>query len=100
DDRLTRGGPLTRRPAGYSANVGFNNDRRAAVQVRAGLRYDDEDGPGWSRRANLGFLFRIKDNFELDIGANLSRDHVTAQYVTTVADSTATSTFGSRYLFA
>jgi hypothetical protein len=100
DDRLTRGGPLTRRPSGWAANFSFNNDRRAKVQIRAGVRLDDETGPGWARRANLGTLFRIGDNFELDIGANVSREHVAAQYVTTVADASATSTFGSRYIFA
>jgi hypothetical protein len=100
DDRLTRGGPLTRRPSGWAANFGFNNDRRAKIQLRVGFRLDDEAGPGWARRANLGALFRIGDSFELDLGANVSREHVAAQYVTTVADASAASTFGSRYVFA
>jgi hypothetical protein len=70
------------------------------VQLRAGLRIDDEAGPGWARRMNLGTVFRIGDELELDIGANLSREHVAAQYVTTVTDASAIDTFGSRYVFA
>jgi hypothetical protein len=70
------------------------------VQLRAGFRIDDDEGPGWARGANLGLLVRFHEKYELDIGATVSRDHVAAQYVTSVADSLATSTFGNRYVFA
>ena len=100
NDRLTRGGPLTLEPAGYSGNIGFNTDRRGTFQFRAGFRFDEDEGAGWSRGGNLGFLFRFWEVYEVDIGAQVSRDRIAAQYVTTVPDPTATHTFGNRYLFA
>ena len=100
NDRLTRGGPLTLEPAGYSGNIGFNTDRRGTFQLRAGFRFDEDEGGGWSRGGNLGLFLRFWENYELDVGAQVSRDRIAAQYVTTVPDPTATHTFGSRYLFA
>ena len=100
NDRLTRGGPLTLEPAGYFGNIGFNTDRRATLQFRAGFRFSEDEGAGWSRGGNLGLFFRFWENYELDMGVRVSRDRIAAQYVATVPDAAATHTFGSRYLFA
>ena len=100
DDRLTRGGPLTLRPAGYSGDIGFNTDRRATLQFRTGFRFDEDDAGGWSRGGNVGLFLRFWENYEIDVGAQVSRDRFAAQYVATVSDPTATHTFGNRYLFA
>jgi hypothetical protein len=100
NDRLTRSGPLTLQPGGYSGSIQLSTDRRGARQFRAGFLFDEDEGDGWSRRGNLGFLFRFWEIYELDIGAEVSRDRVAAQYVTTVPDPAATHTFGSRYVFA
>ena len=100
NDRLTRGGPLTLEPAGYFGNIGFNTDRRATLQFRAGFRFSEDEGAGWSRGGNLGLFFRFWENYELDMGVQVTRDRIAAQYVATVPDPAATHTFGSRYLFA
>ena len=100
NDRLTRGGPLALQPAGYSGNVSLHTDRRGSVQFRAGLRFDEDDGGGWSRGGDLGVLLQFLEIYELDIGAKVSRDRIAAQYVATIADPAATHTYGSRYVFA
>jgi hypothetical protein len=43
---------------------------------------------------------RLGDVSELILGGSFSRSRSTAQYVTTIADSRATATYGNRYVFA
>ena len=100
NDRLTRGGPLTLEPAGYFGNLNFNTDRRGILQFRGGFRVNEDDAGGWNRSGNLGLFFRFWEIYELDVGPQVSRDRVAAQYVTTVPDPAATQTSGNRYLFA
>jgi hypothetical protein len=100
DDRLTRGGPLTVSPGGWSGNISVNTDQRLPVQPRLGFNYSEDDGGGWRRSGNVGFTVRFRDIYEVVLAANLSRSHSAAQYVTSVADSAATGTHGTRYIFA
>ena len=100
NDRLTRGGPLTREPAGYSGSVGLNTDRRAVWQFSGGFDFEGDDGGGWTRSGNLGFQVRFAEIYQFNIGAEITREGVAAQYVDAVADSAATHTFQTRYVFA
>ena len=100
DDRLTRGGPLTSRPAGYSGRLGFGTDRRSDWQLNAGFSFSEDDGGGWRRGADLRLAVRLMERIELELAPNLSWSHSAAQYVQTVSDPSATATFGERYVFA
>ena len=100
NDRLTRGGPLTRQPSGYSGSVGFNTDRRKIWQLQAGFELAEDDEGGRSRGGNLTLGVRFLEIYELQVGTNVSRTRAAAQYVTTVSDPAATQTFGRRYVFA
>ena len=100
NDRLTRGGPLTRDPAGYSANISVNTDSRRTLQLRSGFQISGDDGGGSRRSGNLNATFRIGEIWEVQLGSNLSRSSSPAQYVTTVTAPAATNTYGYRYVFA
>jgi len=100
DDRLTRGGPLTRSPAGYSGNLGFNTDSRGFWSVRAGVRFAEDDGGGWQRGGNVNLSIRLREIYEFQIGPDLTRSRNAAQFVTSLAHETADHTFGRRYVFA
>jgi hypothetical protein len=100
NDRLTRGGPLTLEPAGWSGNLNLNSDSRKPVQARVGFNVSGDDGGGWRRGGNTNLTFRFQDIYELSLGVRVNRDRSPAQYVTTVADAAATGTFGNRYVFA
>jgi len=100
NDRLTRGGPLTLDPAGWSGNLGMNTDSRGAVQTRVGLNFAEDDGGGWRRGGNANFTLRFRDIYEVALGMSVSRSRTAAQYVTSVVDTAATATYGSRYVFA
>ena len=71
DDRLTRGRPIVRSRAGEGI------DRRIGgnIQIRPVENWTHSLGPSWSRSLTY------------------------AQYVTSVADSTAQATYGRRYIF-
>ena len=100
NQRLTRGGPLARDPAGYSMRLGFGTVRQARVSVRTGINYGEDDSGAWERNFYIGLDLRAGEHFETRIGPSFSQSHATAQYVTSVADPTATGTFGRRYVFA
>jgi hypothetical protein len=46
------------------------------------------------------FTFRPSDTWAIEVGPSYSRERSEAQYVSSVADALATSTFGRRYLFS
>jgi hypothetical protein len=100
DDRLTRGGPLARSPAGWSARLSFNTPPQGRLQPRLGFNYARDDAGGWRRSVNTGVTMRFSGVSELVLGASLSRSRSAAQYVTTIADARATGTYGNRYVFA
>jgi hypothetical protein len=100
DDRLTRGGPLARSPGGWSGRLSFNTPPQGRLQPRLGFNYSRDDAGGWRRSVNTGVTMRFRGVSELILGGTLSRSRTAAQYVATIADSRATATYGSRYVFA
>jgi hypothetical protein len=100
DDRLTRGGPLSREPARWSGNVSLNSDNRKTATVRGSFNWATDDAGSWRNGVELNVTWKPSDNWELRLGPSLSRSFAVAQYVAAVADSLATETFGSRYVFA
>jgi hypothetical protein len=99
-DRLTRGGPLTRLPAGWLAGFDVGTDPRKRYTGTGGVTYT-RDRAGMSQTtATLQAAVRPASNWNVQVGPTLNRVYLPAQYVTTVEDPTATATFGSRYVFA
>jgi hypothetical protein len=99
DDRLTRGGPLTRRPAGYSGNCRGSTDSRRPLYVSfagGGGRSDAGASDEWGM---IGLRYRPRDNVTFSVEPEIARSTSRAQYVRAVAD-TAAPTWGRRYVFA
>ena len=100
DDRLTRGGPLAKAPAGFSGNFSVNSDTRRAYSIRATYNWvRNRDGTRDSA-VNVNLTYRIRENWEVQLGPRYSRSYTSAQYVTALADPLANATFGHRYIFA
>jgi hypothetical protein len=100
NDRLTRGGPLTRLPAADAARLEVISDPRHRYTV-SGLLNVGRDGAGLRDRSlSLDLGMKPAENWVVRVGPELSRTVLPAQYVVTVADNTATQTYGSRYVFA
>ena len=100
DDRLTRGGPLSMSVP--SSNISFNaySDGRKPYtwNVSASERWDEAGGWGQSREIKFGF--KPSDWWSGEVGPKYNRNFGTAQYITSVGDVTASSTFGRRYIFS
>jgi hypothetical protein len=100
DDRLTRGGPMARSSSATRWWLTMQTDSRKSYlfRMRAQSLRNDAGGhqltltPSLTLRASTSLLIR----FEPSIQDN--RDM--AQYVTTIADPTATATYGTRSVFA
>ena len=100
DDRLTRGGPMARSPSELSGSVSVNSDSRRAVVAGANYGWGSDDGGGWTRSVQLDLSARFNETLQIDVGPSYSWAHTAAQYVTQIDDVEATSTFGTRYVFA
>ena len=54
---------------------------------------------GVRRYAGADIGIKLSDRVNVTLGPALERSNTVAQYVTSVTDPTATSTYGSRYVF-
>jgi hypothetical protein len=100
DDRLTRGGPLSRNPARREFSGWVESDSRKRVSFGANGGYHHIAAGGSNRWVGVSTSYRPSSAVRLRLSPNLERERGTAQYVRTVADPLATATFGNRYVFA
>jgi hypothetical protein len=100
DDRLTRGGPLARRPADGRVYVSVDSDPRKGVTGYGGFYYGEDAAGGGSIQADAGVTLRPSPRWTLSVGPAFVRNQVEAQYVASVRDDLAAATFGRRYVFA
>jgi hypothetical protein len=99
DDRLTRGGPTARNLAGLNINLWGGTDGRKAVSFNVNGGLGDDEAGGWNRRVNMSVNLKPSTRLTLSTGPEWNRSYSVAQYVRSVEDATATSTFGGRYVF-
>jgi hypothetical protein len=100
DDRLTRGGPLARRPGNWRVFTGLNSDYRKALVGNAGFYYQRDDEGGWDANGSLSLTVKSSPRWNLSVGPYFERLYSPAQYIARVADPLAAETFGARYVFA
>ncbi|HKJ93859.1 MAG TPA: DUF5916 domain-containing protein, partial [Longimicrobiales bacterium] len=101
DDRLTRGGPVVERAGFDVGNIEVSTDPRAPavfdVQVQAARGVG---APTHSLMLAPGIALKPAANVFIQLSPTYASDEDDAQYVTDVNDPTATSFFGTRYVFA
>lgn len=100
DDRLTRGGPLAASPLGYYAGGGYFTDNRKALQGSLFVFWNGDESGGWGWNWSPFVSYRPSGAVELTMSPNYFVGKSTAQFVGRRADSTATGTYGTRFLFA
>lgn len=100
DDRFTRGGPIAEVPRALYGELTISSDPRRSIggtflvsrwRNRMGGRIDEVD---------LSLSVRTSPRWNLTVGPSLTRAHLDAQYVTSVADPAAEATYGTRHIFA
>ena len=101
DDRLTRGGPVVKRTGYDFGHLQLSTDARQravfdmSVETSRGIDADTRSltlSPGMALKPAASVFVQISPTFNVDEDA--------AQYVTTVADPTATAFYGNRYVFS
>lgn len=99
DDRLTRGGPLSRQPWVRTFEGGFSTDPRKVYVLTAFASTQVDGGPGWQDIYSGGVSVRPNPAFRLTLTPEWVSNRNAAQFLTSAADSTAVATYGRRYLF-
>jgi len=100
DDRLSRGGPVLRRPGIDFWSTSVSTDSRKNVVVNwSGDVGCNRDGD-CDRSTSLSLQVRPASNVSLSVGPSLGHEETGFQYVRTVADPTAAAFAGQRYVFA
>ena len=99
DDRLTRGGPTVVRPGIQSANLTVTTDGRRRLWASVNGILQKRDFGNWMRLLSAQLNYKPWAALTLSATPSLLRVRSVAQYLATVPDATATSTFGARYVF-
>jgi len=100
NDRLTRGGPVARGPAGFQISQWISTDQRKPYSVNLNLGYARNGRGGWGVFPSVGFTFRPSSAVEVSLDPSYRRSFAVAQYVAAVPDETAGRTYGARYVFS
>jgi hypothetical protein len=100
NNRRTRGGPLTLTPPGYQFGIDAGSDSRKTFTLNTGVftYYRSRADQEWSSYVNL--QYRPAPNVAVTVGPNLSKGQYPLQYVDAIADTAATATYGTQYVFA
>ncbi|MFP5354814.1 MAG: DUF5916 domain-containing protein, partial [Gemmatimonadota bacterium] len=99
DDRLLRGGPLTRKPAEWQLRGELNTDTRRAVIGEVEYEYNANAQREWRHTVELGLEIRPTSAARIQVGPEFTRQWDVDQYVTMVRDPLATRTYGGRWVF-
>ena len=99
DDKLTRGGPTTIRPGIGSLGLVATTDARRRFWASVQAQISNREFGNRSRQYAATLNLRPWTALTLSATPSFLKVHTIAQYLATVPDATATSTFGSRYVF-
>jgi len=100
DDRLTRGGPLSRLLSSVYTSMYFYSDSRKNVSGNLSLFASKNESGAWNVTSGLNLNLKPSKAVLVSVGPYLSRQLNMAQYVATINDPTAQHTYGNRYVFA
>jgi hypothetical protein len=97
---LTRGGPVTQTPHGWTASASLGNRSTATTRWSVNTSFSGNEDGGSSQRYSTSFSFRPGPRWQLS--ANPSYDLMVEpqQYVTTITGNGRAETYNNRYVFA
>lgn len=97
--RRTRGGPLTLNPVARSVNINLNSDNREWWVLNFG-GYLSSGAASNSNGYYTSVEFKVTPTLTLQVGPEISKDIIQAQWVSAFTDPFAQDTYGKRYVFA
>ncbi|MGB9907122.1 MAG: DUF5916 domain-containing protein [Candidatus Saccharicenans sp.] len=96
---LTRGGPLALIPSGYLAQLSLETDTRRKFVFYSSAYYGETRKKQEQWNLSLGLRWKPRPNFNLSFGPSAGQDINETQWLTSLADSLMTATYGRRYVF-
>ena len=99
-DRFTRGGPLAIVPAGWNASINGQSDTRKPIWFSGFAAYSHDESGTHAEALGISADMRPTSFLHVTLGPQLAWNQTTGQFVRSVSDALATSTFGRRYVFA
>jgi hypothetical protein len=99
DDRLTRGGPMSRVPPAGRVRFTVNSDFRKSTRTGWQGNWDWNDAGGHSAQHTPWVALHPSPSMLVKFEPTIRVSRDMAQYVATVSDPTATATYGARYVF-
>lgn len=97
---LTRGGPSTISPSGYSLYLSNYTDSRKAVTANTYLNVVGDALGSINYSGGVSAEVKVGSNLTVSVGPNLSYYLEKLQWVTKINDSLYLPTYGKRYVFA
>jgi hypothetical protein len=99
-DRFTRGGPLALVPGSWNAGINGGSDTRKPISANASLYYSHGVAGDHSTNYSLYVDMRPSTSLHVTLSPGLGVQQSTGQFVRSVSDALAATTFGRRYVFA
>lgn len=99
-DTKTRGGPLMQLPASNYILAGYNSDSRLSYTLGVNTHFANNPNRPLSWGFGSDVTCKITNSLYVEAGPYFDVSYGDAQYVTTVDEVMATSTYGHRYIFA
>ena len=100
DDRLTRGGPLSRTTTAKRFGLDYSSNYRANTTYSANVFFMRWQSGGWYNQGSASLTLKPRPSWNVSIGPNVNTVFDPGQYLTAITDANATHTFGRRYVFA
>jgi hypothetical protein len=100
DDRLTRGGPVVRRPGINYYSVGVRTDSRKKVSGDFSADRGCNTKGDCDHSFSLSLQLQPRSNVAISLGPSINHSETGFQFVGSYADPTSTLFFGNRYIFA
>ncbi|MBC8087042.1 MAG: hypothetical protein H7Z40_07225, partial [Phycisphaerae bacterium] len=98
-DRLLRGGPLAKSPASWFGHANVTSDPRKQFVLSMNTNGSGDAAGGYNGSVGASVDTRPRSFLRIVVGPNISRGANAIQYISRVADTEATATYGARYLF-
>ncbi len=100
DDRLTRGGPVVKRPGINYWSVNVNTDSRKNVVAQFNTDRGCNREGDCDHSYNLSLELKPRTNVSVSLGPSIGHEETGFQFVRSYADPTDALFFGNRYVFA
>lgn len=100
DDRLTRGGPVVRKPAVHHFYYRVASPARGRLSFESQAIVNHGEEGSTSITLENGLVLQARSNLQLRLNPTITFNRQQAQFVGRYDDTTATATFGARTVFA